>query len=228
MTGFTTLSAFAIMLTVRGFVAHGFADLTKWGHSTIPHPSRIGVNEHFSRDLLRQGHGEDARPREEVRAPSEVLVFRRHYLTIPMELLYQEGVIPLCRIMVNVHHGVRPVRGGHVAFNVLKHNRPLTNKALFIRGIFEGKPDKAPRHELNSRQFAKVYNFLQKRQDPRLFVRDNGRGHMNNTGVRTKEHHIGIEKKEKRNEQQNKEKSPKQGPNGWPRGPIPPKKILRD
>lgn len=74
--------------------------------------------------------------------------------------------------------------GGNITFNVLKHDRPLAYKALFIRGIFEGKPDKAPRHELNSRQFTKIDHLLRKRQDTRLFVRDDGRGRVNNTGVR--------------------------------------------
>ena len=74
MTGFTTLSAFPVMLTIRVFVAHCFADLTKQSHSAIPHPSRIGVYKNFSRDLLGQRHCKDAWPCEEVRATSKVKI----------------------------------------------------------------------------------------------------------------------------------------------------------
>ena len=87
MTGFTALTTFTIMLTIGGLVAHGFANLTEGGHSAIPHPSRIGIDEHLGRNLLRQGHGENTRACQETRAPGEVLVFCRHNLTEPTELL---------------------------------------------------------------------------------------------------------------------------------------------
>ena len=52
---------------------------------------------------------------------------------------------------------------------------------------------------------------------------------MDDTGVRTKEHHIGIEKRRKKNEQQNKEKAQNKGqkmagPEGW----SPKEETLRD
>ena len=87
MTGFTTLTTFAIELTICGLVAHELTDLAARGHSPIPHPSRIGINEHLGRNLLQQGHGEDTRASQEFRAPGKVLVFRRHNLTKPTELL---------------------------------------------------------------------------------------------------------------------------------------------
>ena len=71
-----------------------------WSHSMIPHPSRIRVCKNFSRDLLGQGHCKDTWPREEVRATSKVLMFYLHYFTIPTKLLEQEGINPLCQVVV--------------------------------------------------------------------------------------------------------------------------------
>ena len=49
-----------VSLSLWGFVAHCFTDLTKQSHSAIPHPSRIRVYKNFRRDLLGQGHCKDA------------------------------------------------------------------------------------------------------------------------------------------------------------------------
>lgn len=141
-------------------------------------------------------------------------MFYRHYFTIPAELHEQEGIIPLCRVVVHIHHGVGPVTGGNITFDVIKHNGPLAYKAFFIRRIFEGKPDKVPCHKLNSRQFTNMDHLLQKGQNTRFSCASTAAGALT-TQVFTHRNTVLKSKKEK--------KGLNRSPNDWPKGPRPPK-----